>query len=94
MLGRGYKAYVRGAVCSEQRSMAGAAGERAFACERAARAQTARSKTRTRTLFARAIASRARKSPAVHVALKKHTAQQHEEVHGKAHLRVRGGRVK
>ena len=74
--------------------MAGAAGERAFACERAARAQTARSKTRTRTLFARAIASRARKSPAVHVALKKHAAQQHEEMHEKAHLRVRGGRVK
>ena len=44
--------------------------ERAFAGGRAARAQMARSKTRPRTLFVRVIASGARQSPVVHVALK------------------------
>ena len=52
-----------------KRSKAGAAGGRAFAGGRAMRAQMARSKTRERTLFARAIASRTRQSPVVHVAL-------------------------
>ena len=57
------------AVCGEQRSRAHATSSRAFAGGRAARVQMARSKTRERTLFARAIASRARQSPTVHVAL-------------------------
>jgi hypothetical protein len=57
------------------------------------RAQMARSGTRERTLFARAIASRTRQSPVVHVALIDHEVRQHQKDHKKAHLRARGERV-
>lgn len=83
----------RRAMCSEQHGKARTADERAFAGGCAARVQMARSKTRERTAFTRAIAVRARQSPVLHVALKDHDEPQHEKHHEKAHLRVRSGRA-